>query len=106
MTLAVRSHDGSSPTTGSSPVKPAKEDRLDTPTPETYENETLSSDERFARTRAAIEKKTQARRDANGKLKPMAGRRAQEVDSQAVGPAIREKGTTLDGPHYPRLRPG
>lgn len=94
---------------------PVKEDRLDTPTPETHENELPKShadgrpdpeslDERFAKARAAIERKTQARREANGKAKPMAGRRPQELDSQAVGPAIRERGTTLDGPHYPRVR--
>jgi hypothetical protein len=65
--------------------------------------ETLTEAERFARAKAAIEAKIQAKRAAYAKPRPAAGRRAQELDSEAVGPQMREKGTTLTGPHYPRV---
>lgn len=58
---------------------------------------------RYARKRADADAKVQAKRAAYAKPRPAAGRKPQELDREAVGPAIREKGTTLSGPHFPRI---
>ncbi len=52
--------------------------------------------------RAAIAARVLAKKIAAATPRPPAGRKAQEVDAEPVGPAIRVKGTTLGGPHYPR----
>ena len=52
--------------------------------------------------RAAIAARMLAKKIAAASPRPPAGRKAQEVDAEPVGPAIRVKGTTLGGPHYPR----
>jgi hypothetical protein len=58
--------------------------------------------EPLSEVRAAIAARMLAKKIAAASPRPPAGRRAQEVDAEPVGPAIRVKGTTLGGPHYPR----
>lgn len=50
--------------------------------------------ERYARGRAANDAKVQAKRDAYARPRPAAGRRAQELDTEAVGPFVHEHDTT------------
>lgn len=52
--------------------------------------------------RAAIAARMLAKKVAAMTPRPPAGRMSQEADAEAVGPTIRVRGTTMDGPHYPR----